>query len=137
MVQFYLLSILSNVVAGLVLAGEYLETKISGLKGIGEFFKTRPSARVTIGVVTFLAGFLKLLTVTKGDVPVVGDLIPALAGLVLGGSVLFDRYKEMSTVSSPAVESADKLLLKNRAVIGTAGLVVALVHFLIPGVLFL
>jgi hypothetical protein len=93
--------------------------------------------RVTVGVVSFITGFLKLLSVTRGDVPVVGDLLPALSGLLLGGTVLFDRYKERSTVTSNTTQTAEKLLLNNRTAIGLVGIGISAVHFLLPRVLFL
>ncbi|MBT3273192.1 MAG: hypothetical protein HN368_08570 [Spirochaetales bacterium] len=137
MIQIYFLSILSNILGGLVLSAGHYSEKFTGLASVKEFSDARPGFRVTLGVVAFLTGFLKLLTVTRGDVPVVGDLLPALAGLVVGVTLLFDRYKEKSTVPSKMIEKADNLLLKNRTILGTAGMLAGVLHFLIPGVLLL
>ena len=137
MVQFYFLSIVTNLLSGLILSGEYLEGKQPGLSSVREFFSSKPGVRIAIGTVTFITGFLKLLTVTGGDVPVVGDLLPALSGLILGAGVLFERYRESSTVTSPLIETGEKVLLKRKNFYGIVGLVVALVHFLLPRVLFL
>ncbi|MBN1686360.1 MAG: hypothetical protein JW852_06870, partial [Spirochaetales bacterium] len=76
MIQIYFLSILTTLLSGLVLSADHYSTKFPGFIAVRDFFKAKPGLRVSIGVITFLTGFLKLLTVTKGDVPVVGDLLP-------------------------------------------------------------
>lgn len=137
MVQIYLLSILANIFGGLVLSAEHYSERFTGFTGVKEFFDGKPGMRVTLGIVGFLTGFLKLLSVTKGDVPVVGDLVPALTGLVTGTALLFDRYKEKSTVQSKMLETADKVLLNNKSILGTAAVVVGALHFLLPGIVLL
>lgn len=137
MIQIYFLSIVANLLSGLVLSAEHYSTKFPGFVAVKDFFNGKPGLRVTIGIVAFLTGFLKLLTVTKGDVPVVGDLLPALSGLLLGVGVLFDRYKERSNVSSRALETADKLILRHKSIYGSVGIIVALLHFLLPGIVLL
>ncbi|MAG13875.1 MAG: hypothetical protein CMN78_04705 [Spirochaetales bacterium] len=137
MIQFYFLSILANILGGLSLAADHYDEKISGFSRIKQFFEGNPGIRVTVGIVAFLAGFLKLLSVTKGDVPVVGDLLPSLSGLLIGATMLIERYKEKTTVESGAIDVANKVLIKNKSIIGTVGVVVAALHFLLPGVLFL
>ncbi len=59
MAQFYFLSILSNIVAGLTLAGDYLGEKIPFLASFKNLRANRP-ATVTIGIVTVLIGVIKL-----------------------------------------------------------------------------
>jgi len=137
MVQIYFLSILSNILGGFVLSAGHYSEKYPGFSSIQEFFGEKPGIRVTLGVIAFLTGFLKLLSVTKGDVPVVGDLLPSLSGLVIGITLLFDRYKEKSTVPSKMSERGDKLLLRNKTIFGTAGMVIGALHFLLPGIVLL
>lgn len=137
MVQIYFLSILSNILGGLVLSSEHYSEKFAGISSVEEFFDGKPGLRITLGIVAFLTGFLKLLTVTKGDVPVIGDILPALAGLFTGATLIFARYKEKSTVPSKMVETADKLLIKNKTIIGTIGMLIGALHFLLPGIVLL
>ena len=141
MLQLYFLSILANIVGGLALSSGYLEERLSGVTGLKEFFAGKPGLRVSIGVVAVVAGILKLLSVTKGDVPVVGDLVPALTGLIVGVALLVERFKEKSSVpvesQSGILAVVDRLVLRNRNMIGIASAVVGGLHFLIPGVLFL
>jgi hypothetical protein len=137
MLQFYLLSVIMNLIAGVLLASGYLETKLNFLAGLTEFLKERAGIGFVVGIITFVVGFLKLLSATSGDVPVVGDLLPALAGLVMGYTLALDYYKSRSSVTSPFVETSERLFLANRTTIGIAGIVIAVIHFLLPRVLFL
>jgi len=137
MIKIYFLSILTNLLSGLALSSDHYSDRFPGFGAVRDFFSGKPGLRVGIGVVSFLTGFLKLLTVTKGDVPVVGDLLPALTGLILGVSLIFDRYKEKSTVPSKALETADKLLLRHKSIYGSVGIVVAFLHFLMPRIILL
>lgn len=141
MLQFYFLSIVANLVGGLALSSAYLDERLSGVSGLKAFFDTKPGVRVSFGVVALVVGILKLLSVTRGDVPVVGDLIPAVTGLIVGTALLFERYREKSTIpaetQSGIVAVVDRLVLRNRTVIGITSLLVSALHFLIPRVLFL
>ncbi|HUZ18526.1 MAG TPA: hypothetical protein VMV68_09060 [Spirochaetia bacterium] len=137
MLQFYLLSVVMNLIAGVMLSAGYLETKIPVLSGIKEFVEARPGLNLTIGIITLIVGLFKLLSVTNGDVPVVGDLLPALAGLTMGYMLILDYYKSKSDVTSPFVATSERIFLANRIPIGIAGMVIAVVHFLLPRVLFL
>ena len=137
MIQIYFISILSNLLSGLILSSHHYSERFPGFSSVRDFFVGKPGLRVTIGIIAFLTGFLKLLTVTKGDVPVIGDLLPALSGLILGAGLLFERYKEKSTVETKTLETVDKLLLRNKTIFGSVGVIIAVLHFLMPGIVLL
>lgn len=76
MLQFYFLSILLNAVTGLVLLfadpsrrEETVSRKIPEI-AYDETF------RLVLGILAGIAGFFKLLTVVRGDVPIVGIFSP-------------------------------------------------------------
>ncbi len=137
MYQIYLLSIVTILLSGITLAYDRLRQSL----GIGSLFNEemfcRPTFRLILGVVTLLVGFFQFLTVAPGDIPVVGDLVPAVMGLVLGGILALDYYRAKSTVETPLVETLDRLLVKNGSNFGIIGIVVAFLHFLFHRVLFL
>ncbi len=137
MYQIYLLSILTNLFAGTVASFEGLDDKLNISAIFNREFLDRAGFRLGLGIVTAIVGFLKFLTVSEGDVPVVGDLLPAVAGISLGMILLLQYYKGRSDVSSPTVDKVDSLLGKNANVFGMAGVAVAIVHFLFHRVLFL
>ncbi|GHT81538.1 hypothetical protein FACS1894130_13280 [Spirochaetia bacterium] len=95
-----------------------------------------------LGILTVLTGLLKLLSATKGDIPVIGDFIPALLGLAAGFILIVEFYRSHSSLDSDMVsaehtEKVTQLLVKNRRVVGFIALASAALHFLFPGVLLL
>lgn len=137
MYQIYFLSIFFNIFAGITLGYDKFSTNTSFTSVFNpEFFK-RLNLWVILGVGTFVVGFLKILSVSPGDVKVVGDLIPALSGMVMGFTLILGYYREKSTVSTHTVEKMDNLLLENKTAIGVTGIVSAVLHFFLHTVLFL
>ena len=136
MAQFYLLSVVTNVLAGLALAGDYLGEKIAFLsswKGIRE----RKGALIAIGLSAAVVGVLKLIFRSPGErVYVAGDLLPALLGIVQGAALLAEGFRQR-VESSEQLESVSRAVLTYRVPVGIAGMVVAFLHFLVPRVLFL
>lgn len=137
MLQFYLLSVVMNIIAGIVLSAGFIDEKLSFVSGMKEYFDGKPGVKLTIGVITFIVGFFKLLSVIPGEVPIVGDLLPSLGGLIMGCALFLDYYKSRSSVASSFVDGAEKLILNNRNVVGISGIVIGALHFLLPRVLFL
>jgi hypothetical protein len=136
MVQFYFLSIVTTILSGFVLSLELLERKMPRLSGVRGMFSGKVF-RFVLGICTLLFGFLKLLSAYRGDVPVVGDLVPAAAGMIMGITLIIDYYKSKATVSSQAVETFDRVFVRRKSIIGIIGMAVGILHFFIPSVLFL
>jgi hypothetical protein len=137
MYQIYLLSVISNLLAGVALSFQGMDEKLHLSSVFNRELMENTGFRLGLGVVTFVVGFLKFLAVSPDDVPVVGDLLPALAGLVMGLILLLQYYRSRSTVSSPAVDRIETIFGKNGGAFGTAGIIIALLHFLLPRILFL
>ena len=77
MPQFYLLAVVSTVVAGLALSSDYLGKK-SEFFGSFRFLRRNRSIQITAGLITAVIGVLKLIFRSPGEgVVVVGDLLPA------------------------------------------------------------
>ena len=152
--QFYFLSIVTNLLAGVTLAGDYLATRFPGLQSLLPGLNQR-TARLTIGSITAAVGILKLLVYANPlQIVVVGDLLPAVAGIVLGGSLVVTALRpteedgvepeaageEGSDHVVPAegpVEKTAHLALGYRVPVGLAGMAVAVLHFLFPGAVLL
>ena len=134
MAQFYFLSILSNIVAGLTLAGDYLGEKIPFLASFKNLRANRP-ATVTIGVVTVIIGVIKLIVLSPGEhLPVIGDILPALTGIVVGGILLVEAFREKVESQGESLKKISSTVLTYRVPVGIAGVVIAILHFLFPGV---
>ena len=76
MLQFYFLSILLNLVTGIILvygknliSGESPESKARGILGENAFFDDK-NFRLVLGILTVFVGIMKLLSVVRTDVPV-------------------------------------------------------------------
>lgn len=140
MAQFYLLSVLANAVAGLVLAGGVLADRVPFLAGFAKLYAGR-TAQAILGGVTLAIGVIKLFVGSPGElVPVAGDILPALVGIVLGGVLLVETFRPGSEAQAEKyarVKEISKAVLSYRVPLGIAGVVVALAHFLFPSVVIL
>jgi hypothetical protein len=141
MMQFYFLSILFNVIAGFFLVSESLgniETGESFSKhpAISAFLKNE-SLRLILGVLCMVMGLLKILSSTRGDIPVIGDFFPAVAGLAAGFVLVYEFYRNQSVLEEDQAVSVGRFLLNHKKVVGFTAIAAAALHFLFPSVLLL
>ncbi|MDR3338030.1 MAG: hypothetical protein LBT16_12590 [Treponema sp.] len=144
MIQFYLLSILFNAIAGFLLVSESAGDTESGEGLSADFgnskvpvFLKNESFRLILGVLTAVMGLLKILSATQGDIPVIGDIIPAVTGLVAGFILIFEFYHDHSVLEEGRSAGIGSFLLAHKKVAGFAALAAAALHFLFPAVLLL
>jgi len=164
MVQFYFLSILFNLVGGASLMLVSMPARSPSIQGLKTFLRD-PSVCLVTGILASVIGALKLLTAMRGDIPVVGDFLPAMAGLAVGSTLLLERFRDPefappsgrhsgepadgSAAGNPAAGApvkadarkglgkVERFLLDHKMAVGLAGIIAAGVHFLFPMVLFL
>ncbi len=137
MAQLYMLSILSLLSAGLILSSDYLAGKMEWLAGLKDLAGRR-GIRIGVGIVTGVVGILKLIIRSPGEtVPVAGDLLPALAGIALGGLLLADTLRVPREAEPVAVDKVTNAVMPYRTPLGIAGLVIAVLHFLLPALTIL
>jgi len=144
MLQFYLMSVLINALAGYTLffgdeapSDDTLDFRC-GFSVKGETY------RLAIGIIAAFTGLFKLLSSVQGDLPVIGDIVPAAAGFLCGFILILEYLNDRSEDSgdSGPVKKADGLkadgfLIANKKLIGAAAMVSAVLHFLFPTVLLL
>jgi hypothetical protein len=135
MMQFYFLSILYNAVAGyaLLCAPESKPSALDGLKS----YLLNDTFRLVLGIMTMSTGFFKVLSSVRGDIPVIGDLFPAVAGLAAGFILVFEYYRARSLILSAGAERIEQLVGKHRKWFAYIALTSAGTHFMFPTVLFL
>jgi len=137
MVQLYFLSIVFNGLAGFLFVFAELGSGDSA-ENSAKFSFVGSGFRLVIGILSAITGILKLLSPMEG-MPILGDLLPALAGLAAGFMLIFGFYRERS----PHVDSEEKInrfgevALHYKKAVGIALLAIALLHFLFPSALFL
>jgi hypothetical protein len=135
MIQFYFLSILFNAVTGLLLLNGSDEDEIFEGNILSSI--NNETFKFIMGILSAVMGVLKLLSSMDGDMPVLGDLVPALAGM-LGGFILCSEYYLIhTTLETASFNTIDAVFIKNRKLFGIFILAVAAAHFLFPKVLFL
>jgi len=137
MVQFYFLAVCLNIVGGFILTAPYFSEKLPFLGQLKSALVEKQSGRVIFVLLLLFTGIFKILSVTKGDVPVIGDFLPAVSLFVLALSFSVDFFAEKSSVESSLVQKLNEILRKNGQIIGVSAIVIGVLHFIFPGVLFL
>ncbi len=136
MLQFYFLSILLNTVTGLVLLFVDTENPDESEKALPSTLRDE-TFRLVLGVLACVTGFFKLLTAVRGDVPVIGDIFPALAGLAGGFTLLYEFYKSRSALDDDKLPPVIQKIVSSKKYVGVVCLIAAGLHFLFPAILFL
>jgi len=137
MMQFYFLSIVFNILAGLALI---LDPEVSGDVPLLEGLKTslkNETTRLILAILTSATGVFKILSVTRMDVVIVGDLFPALAGITTGIALFYEFYAGRSSLSGQSNPVFQAIFVARKKWIGYAALLAAVLHFIFPNVLFL
>ncbi len=136
MVQFYLLSVLLNALTGFVILFADRAEERGESRKIPEMLYDE-TFRLVLGILTGVVGFFKLLTVVRGDVPVVGDLLPALAGLAGAFMLLYEFYRNRGEATEENFSPFIRSVYSAKKYIGIGCMAIAVLHFLFPVVLFL
>jgi hypothetical protein len=141
MIQLYFASILCNGLAAYILIADDTAEGGSSIESSLRFSLHNPTFRLILGILCAVIGVLKLLSPSMDTMPILGDLIPALAGLAAGFMLIFGYYREYATIGSIEPEGKlDRLggaFLQYKKVAGFILLAAAVLHFLFPQALFL
>ena len=142
MVQIYFLSIVFNGLTGFL----FVFADLSGgdsAQNNAKFSSISSGFRLIMGILAAVTGILKLLLpmgeAGKTGLPLLGDLLPALASLVAGFMLIFGFYRERSVQvdSEEKINHLGEIALHYKKAVGIALLGIALLHFLFPPALFL
>jgi uncharacterized membrane-anchored protein len=131
MLQFYFLSVFLNVLAGYLL---FFWDESGSSEGKSGFSLQGDTFILITGILSAITGLVKLFSPIGGSLPIIGDLIPAAAGLVCGFVLLFGYFQRRSSIDdSEHTKKIDGLLAGNKKIIGAVAFVAAVLHFLFPG----
>ena len=143
MLQLYFLSVVLNGIIGFLFAFTDTGENDSVEKSM-KFSFFSGGFRLILGILSAVTGFLKLLLPVKGSssvtgIPVLGDLIPALAGVAAGFMLLFGFYREHSArfENENDLDRIGNTFLRNKKIAGFTLIAVALLHFLFPAALLI
>ncbi len=108
----YLLSVFTTIAAGATLSSGYLVKRFPGLEPLKRAVASSRAVG-TLGAVTAAVGFVKLFA-PWNQIIILGDFLPAVAGMLLGGMLLIDRYRvrrqpadDVHDEGSPVTPAAD------------------------------
>ena len=124
MLQFYFLSVFFNILAGFVLVNDKKELLDLAILKEKMF-------RIVLGAVCAVTGIVKLFVVVHTSAVIVGDLLPALAGIIAGLCLVVPEN------DNKFPEWFNRIFMTNKMIVGFVCLGVALLHFVFPGALFL
>ena len=137
MVQFYFLSICLNILGGLVLAAPHFSERFPGISSFRGYFFDKSGLRIGLFISLLLIGVIKIISVTAGDVIIVGDLLPAFTLLLSGFTLMIEYIIENNESESRFLGKMDSIFVKHASITGIAALVSGSLHFFFPTVLFL
>lgn len=125
--QFYFLSVLFNLLVGLSLT-------FSGVKFDALFPGKEKVFKMVVGIATVFTGVMKFVFVVQPDWVILGDFLPAIAGIVGGVCYIIDSYSQINENASSITMNSffEKLFVKGKKYIGVACIAVAVVHFIFP-----
>ena len=150
MYQFYMLSIICNVIAGLYLflspdninsknGDTEKETKEKPQLVLPGFMSllSNKMAKFWLGAAAIIIGIFKMISPIESDIVIIGDFLPLLSCFIVGCVFIIDFFKSSSDIASDTINKLDTVVSHNRKYIGMFSLVVAVLHFLVPGVIVL
>ena len=82
MLQFYFLAIFVNLIGGIYFANDFLAKKFPRAAKVAEFFENGTS-KMIFAIVAGITGLFLIISVTPGDVAVVGDLLIAITSIII------------------------------------------------------
>ena len=153
MLQFYFLSILLNLLAGLIILygngdseGSEQQTAENAASkkrsafvrafGNNAFFEDK-TFRLVLGILCAFVGLMKLVSVVRNDIPVAGDLLPAIAGMLGGTCYIIEYYCATASQEPNLPFFVKRVFVEDRKYIGIFCIAAAVLHFIFPDVLLL
>ncbi len=127
MMQFYFLSVVTNLLIGFMLS---FEKKAEEIK-----YLTEKNIKLAIGITAVVTGIVKLFIVSS--VPVFGDFIPFVTGVAGGFTLILEYYMNKESVTMKEDSVFNKIFIVNKKIIGYVCLAAGVIHFIFPKVLFL
>ena len=134
--QIYFLVVSTHLVAGLVLSSHFLDEKMENFSSTAALLNNN-RFKLILGVLSMIAALFTLLKVTPGDVIIVGDLLPAVTGILIGGYLVLSFFYTSLEESRSWMKSYVDIMEDRGHIIGLAAMIIGVLHFLVPTALIL
>ena len=136
MPQFYVLSILVNLLGGFLLADDVLSKKLSTFNISDKILKSEIYTLI-FAIIAAIAALFKIISVYAGDLYVIGDILPAVASFIIAAYFFCKYLLEKKGVLEGTFGSIDLFIERYKSLLGIACIIIAFLHFIFPQVLFL
>ncbi|AIJ29528.1 hypothetical protein [Borreliella valaisiana] len=131
MMQIYFMSVLLNILGGIILAFPILIEKIKFLKIFEDFvnlINDNKKVKNIFGLLFLITSTLEIIKPYK--LPIIGNLIPAIS-LFLIGFILFLKQKLPTEVqNNNKYGKFQSILENNQQLIGIISIIIGIIHFL-------
>jgi len=158
MVQFYLLSVVFNLITAFILiyGKNFADSTIMGAESSVDDLEESDkdvdltngvdnaeihipgldngTFRLVVGILTVFVGLIKFISAYNG-IPVLGDLLPSAVGIFSGLSLLVEYYYVSASEPELIPDSVKAVFLDSRKYIGIGCFAVAVLHFIMPGII--
>ncbi len=135
MFQLYLLTVLTTVLAGLALATGFLSDRFERFSEYTDFMGNSVY-RIVLGGVSVLVGIINLFPSYSGDIAILGDLLPSLAGIVTGILLIAEyfssRRTEEDSKTVDIAEKVEKISGPYLTIVGISSVIIGILHAIIP-----
>lgn len=133
MVQVYFLVVLCNLIMGVILTKEFLNSKFENFSLFFQILSSE-TLQVTIGCTGTIVGILTLFLRFKDNMIILGDFIPALIAIISGITLFIEYIAHEDNSESAMIKFFKKTFLKNRVILGFSAIAISLVHFVAPSI---
>lgn len=134
--QIYFLVVSTHLLAGIVLASHFIEEKNEAFGACTQVLNNR-TFKIVLGIITVLSSLFTLLKVSPDDVLIIGDLLPAVSGFLIGAYLILAYFYESLEENRSWMKSYVDLLEDKGHIFGLFAIIVAVLHFLVPTALIL
>ena len=135
MFQLYLLTVLTNVLAGLALATGFLTERFERFSEYTDFMGNAVY-RIVLAVLSLLIGIINLFPTYSGDMAVLGELFPSLAGIVTGILLITEyissRKSDAESKTAELAGKVEKISGPYLTIVGIASVIIGILHAVIP-----
>ncbi len=130
MLQFYFLSIVSNLLAGISLSADWIAQKMASVVPLAAALSGR-TAKLISGLASLLVGFGTLFVPEEGPL-IIGDLFPSVVGMAMGIALLFEVFRQDAVLPVERSEKTERSPVGYRTTLGMLGIAAAVLHFFLP-----
>ncbi|AHH10312.1 hypothetical protein bcCo53_000152 [Borrelia coriaceae] len=138
MLQIYFISVLLNILGGIVLAFPLLVERFKGLVIFEAFIhliNNNKNVRSIFGTIFLIASIFEIII--PYDLPIIGNLLPAISLFFIGFILFLSQKMPINLQNNKEYEKFKSLIESNKKLIGILALIIGAIHFFAPKVPFL